>query len=112
VHTAMRLPDSELPVSQRRRDPPQLPALAQLLAVVVNGLAAECHVDPALLAPMDDLKEVVRWRLGVADAGEEPFILQGWRGEIIRETLLELLDGKRSVRVASLEEANPLVVER
>ncbi|MBM3459806.1 MAG: ribonuclease D, partial [Armatimonadetes bacterium] len=64
VQTALDLPDEELPTSLRRDDVPQLSSLSQLLSVVANGLAAEHHVDPQLLATASDLQDLVRWKLG------------------------------------------------
>ncbi len=111
VQAALKLPDSELPASLRKDDLPQLSALSQLLSVVATGLAAEHQVDPQLLATASDLQDLVRWRLGLPDAPPEPAILQGWRGAILGEPLLALLDGKRRIHVADLRQANPFRLE-
>jgi len=111
VQTALALPDSELPRILRRDDPPQVTILGQLLSVATNGLAEEHEVDPQLLATTADLQEVVRWRLGVGGVEGEPFLFQGWRGELLREPLSEILDGKRCARVGNLKKPSPLVFE-
>jgi ribonuclease D len=111
VQRGMQVPNSELPESLRRHDPPQIGVLTQLLAAVMHGIAAEAQVDATLLAPMEELREVVRWRLDRTGAKEEPFVFQGWRGEILREPLSDLLDGKRAIRVAKLKSPNPLSVD-
>jgi ribonuclease D len=110
VQTALALPDAELPRSQRRQDPVQLGVLSQFLSLAANGLAAEHEIDPALLATSAELQELVRWRLA-GEKGDEPHLMQGWRGEILGKSLLEILDGKRQVRVKNLKSANPLVFE-
>jgi ribonuclease D len=110
VQAALQLPDSELPKVLRRDDPPQVAILGQLLSVATNGLAEEYQVDPQLLATTADLQDVVRWRLGIGGE-EEPFLFQGWRGELLREPLTEILDGKRCARVANLKKPSPLVFE-
>jgi ribonuclease D len=110
VQLALQLPDSELPRSTRRDDPPQVGVLTQFLSLAANGLAAENEVDPALLATTAELQDLVRWKLGRGD-DEEPPLLQGWRGEILGQPLLEILEGKRRVRVRSLKSPNPLVFE-
>jgi ribonuclease D len=109
VADAIRVPDSELPRSLRREDPPQVSTLGQLLSVVANGLAAEHSVDPALLATTADLQEFVRWKLGLSEDGPPP-VLQGWRGEILGQPLLALLEGRSYVRVSDLRSPNPLRV--
>lgn len=111
VRRAMELPASELPIILRRDDPPQVGPLSQLMAVVANSLAAGNGVDPALLATAADLQEVVRWRLGLISPEEEPFCLTGWRGEVLRQPLLGLLDGERTLRVKHLKSPNPLQID-
>jgi ribonuclease D len=100
-----------VPPSFRRDDPPQVQTLGQLLSVAAGSLAAEHRVDPQLLATTSDLQDLVRWRLGKGNGKEEPAVLQGWRGAILGRPLLDVLDGKRSVRVRDLKADAPLVFE-
>lgn len=111
VQAALNLPESELPKLMRRDDPPQVQVLQQLLSVASGALSQQHQVDPALLATTSDLQELVRWRLGLVPEEEKPPLLEGWRGEILGGPLLDLLDGKRQVRVGNLREANPLVFD-
>ncbi|MDT8069809.1 MAG: HRDC domain-containing protein [Terriglobia bacterium] len=110
VNAALQLPDSQLPGHIRRDDPPQVSVLTKLLSVAANGLAAEHQVDTALLATTADLQDLVRWKLDADGAGDAA-LLEGWRGEILREPLLGILEGKRCVRVGDLAEDNPLSFE-
>lgn len=110
LKSASELPDEELPNLRRPVDPPQLQLLGQLSAVVANNLAASHRVDPALLATMADLQDLVRWHLGGGE-GARPAILEGWRGEILGRPLVDLLDGKSTVRVADARAASPLKME-
>lgn len=110
VRRAGEMPDTELPSLRRRDDPPQVTILGQLCAVVANSLAARHRIDPALLATAADLQQLVRWHLG-ATAGTPPALLDGWRGEILGGPLLDVLSGKRSVRVADACAASPIRVE-
>lgn len=110
VKTAQQLPDAQLPGNFRREDPPQVNVLTKLLSVAANGLAAEYQVDAALLATTSDLQDLVRWRID-PDGQPRPFVLEGWRGEILGEPLLGLLEGRRCVRVSGLKTDNPLVFE-
>jgi ribonuclease D len=110
VNTALQLPESQLPGHIRRDDPPQVSVLTKLLAVAVNGLAAEHQVDQALLATTADLQDLVRWKLDPDGQGGAA-LLEGWRSEILREPLLGILEGKRCVKVGDLSEDNPLSFE-
>jgi len=84
--------------------------LTKLLSVAANGLAAQHQVDPALLATTADLQDLVRWKLD-PDGQEHAVLLEGWRGEILKEPLLGVLEGRRCVRVGDLSEDNPLHFE-
>jgi ribonuclease D len=110
VERGKQMPEADLPAYERREDPPQVNVITKLLSVAANGLAAEFDVDPALLATTADLQDLVRWFIGKMQ-GEPPFVLEGWRGEILRDPLLGFLEGKRCVRVANVKRANPLAFE-
>ena len=111
VERALKLPPAEYPESLRRDDPPQVSVLAQLLSVATSSLAEEHEVDPALLATSADLQDLVRWKLGLIPPDPEPPVLQGWRGEILGHTLLELLEGRCTLRVGDRGKRYPLVFE-
>ena len=110
VSLAQKLPESELPTNERREDPPQVAVLTKLLSVAAGNLAAESDVDTALLATTSDLQEIVRWFLN-PDGNPRPHALTGWRGELLQESLIGFLEGKRVVRVGNAKRPNPLVFE-
>jgi ribonuclease D len=110
VKRGLDVPEKDLPELMRCDDPPQVQILGSLASILANSLAGEHQVDIALLSTVADLQEVVRWRLGLIDEAP-PQLLEGWRGEILGQRLLELLDGKRVVRVADLNSAKPLRIE-
>jgi ribonuclease D len=109
VAKGTRVPQRDLPASMNRDDPAQLPLLGQLASIVANSLAAEHQVDIALLATTADLQDVVRWRLGLTE--ERPEVLDGWRGEILGRPLLDLLDGRSTIRVGDALSKSPLRIE-
>ena len=110
VQAGLRLPEKDLPQLKRRDDPPQVAILGHLASVVAGGLAAQHQVDQALLATTADLQDLVRWHLGLGDEGR-PAILDGWRGAILGQPLLDLLAGKSALRVADAQSPNPLRLE-
>lgn len=110
VAAARAIPDPELPSNERRDDPPQVAVLTKLLSVAVSNLAAEAEVDTALLATTSDLQEIVRWFLD-RESAPLPQALEGWRGEILQESLIGFLEGKRVVRVGNVRRPSPLVFE-
>jgi ribonuclease D len=111
VTRGLDLPESQLPELRRPLDdPPQVGVLAQLLGVLTNSLAGRHQVDAGMLATTADLQELVRWRLGLTPAPPAA-LLEGWRGEVLGQALIDLLDGKRSVRVGDLQSPSPLLIE-
>jgi ribonuclease D len=110
VARARSIPEAELPSNERRDDPPQVAVLAKLLSVAVANLAAETNVDTALLATTSDIQEIVRWFLD-KEGTPLPEVMEGWRGEILQESLIGFLEGKKVVRVGNVRRPNPLVFE-
>jgi ribonuclease D len=110
VALARSIPESDLPGNERRDDPPQVAVLTKLLSVAVANLAAETDVDTALLATTSDLQEIVRWFLD-QEGTPRPEVMEGWRGEILQESLIGFLEGKKVVRVGNARRPNPLVFE-
>ncbi|MBI2931549.1 MAG: ribonuclease D [Planctomycetes bacterium] len=110
VQRGVAMPEAECPPVARRVDPPQVATLAQLLAAVTQTLAIRHGVEPTLLATSADLQDLVRWRIGLHRSTATPWILEGWRGAIL-QPLLELLDGKRAIRIADARSRNPIALE-
>ncbi len=109
VAKGLRMPAADLPALISRDDPPQVQVLGQLASIVSNSLAAQHHVDIALLATTSDLQDIVRWNLGLTQ--ERPEVLDGWRGEILGQPLLDLLEGRSTIRVADAKSKSPLRIE-
>ena len=113
VRAGLSVPEEKLPAlvaSVRHDDPPQVAILGQLLTIFVKNIASELQVDASLLATTSDLQKVIRWHLGSDDEGS-PQVLTGWRGEILEPVLVELLEGKRSVRVRDATSPSPICID-
>lgn len=83
------------------RSPPPDPADAPLIALaeaLVRARAATAELAYELLAARADLQRIVT---ALREGGPEPDVrtLQGWRRELVGLELLELLEGRRSLRV-------------
>src|SRR3954451_6912310 len=83
------------------RSPPPDPADAPLIALaeaLVRAGAAEAELAYELLAARADLQRIVT---ALREGAVEPHVrtLQGWRRELVGLELLELLEGRRSLRI-------------
>ena len=83
------------------RSPPPDPGDAPLIALgeaLVRARAAEAELAYELLAARADLQRIVT---ALREGNPEPEVrtLQGWRRELVGDELLELLAGRRSLRV-------------
>jgi ribonuclease D len=83
------------------RVPPPDPADAPLIALaeaLVRARAARAELAYELLAARADLQRIVT---ALRDGSPEPDVrtLQGWRRELVGLELLELLEGRRSLRI-------------
>lgn len=111
VQRGLAVPDSELPGGRRRDDPPQLSVLSQMLSVVSGGVAAHNSIESQLLAPSADIQEFVRWVL-TGRTDDKPELAQGWRGDLLGEPLLDVLEGRSFIVVEDLARPNPLSIRR
>lgn len=89
------VPDSELPrLEKRKRRNVEIEGLVDLMAALVKLRATQHNVAVPLLASRKDLEA-----LAAGDRAGSP-LLEGWRGSIVGEELLELVDGRLSMRVS------------
>jgi ribonuclease D len=89
--------------SEGTRQPPPDPTDPPLIALgeaLVRARAAEAELAYELLAARADLQRIVT---AVREGGSEPPVrtLRGWRRELVGAELLELLAGRRSLRVGA-----------
>lgn len=108
VQQAKLLPLEQCPtLPEREQDPPQLALVSSILIAVLGHRCARDKLAQNLVASNNDIRELVRARL----AGE-PFpdlpLTSGWRAQHILPELLDILEGRRLVRVANVHSETPL----
>lgn len=95
--------EEDLPSLKRRRRPAgDVDSAVDLMVAIVRQRARERGVAMPLLASRDELE-----RLAAGEREESP-LLDGWKRTMVGDELVDLLDGKLSLRLADGE----LVVER
>ena len=97
--------------AERHEEGPGLAMVISLLAATLSRCAVEHKIASAMLGTTNDLKELVRWHIDGEPADKLPRLLNAWRGEICGRTLLDVLAGRRSLRVVDPEADVPVALD-
>jgi ribonuclease D len=91
------VPDPDLPAHEKGRSLRIRPGVPELLNAVLRARAGERHVAPTLIATMRDLEILAH------DPRREEAralsLLNGWRREMVGNELVDILEGRATVRV-------------
>jgi len=112
VDEARKIPEEALPRLPGRVD--DLPGSGMLLGILSAALAYACNkaqVAQSLVATMGDLKDLVRWSLEDRPEDQSPLLLQTWRAELCGQLLMDVLDGRKTMRVVDPSGAVPIRIE-
>lgn len=94
VQRALSLPRDEWPGQERRRvSKLDLSGAVDLLRAFLRQKAAETGVAAEVIATTADLEELAKAHARGADPHEQP-VMQGWRGALVGQDLLRLLEGR------------------
>jgi ribonuclease D len=113
VASAQAVPADELPEPpERHEEGPGLTMIVNLLAAAMANCCAQARVATGLFGTTSDLKELVRWHIDGRPEDRRPFLASRWRGEVCGEVLLDVIAGRRGLRVVDPEAEVPVSVER
>lgn len=112
VSRGLAVPAEALPAAvERDNDPAQVALVASFMLAVLGAYCAEQRLTPSLVATTSDIKAIVRARLTEQTPPADSVLTQGWRKHHVLPVLLEVLEGKRGVRVGDLRQPSPFVLE-
>jgi ribonuclease D len=112
IERGRALPSDQLPrASERDQDPPQVPLIVNVLAAILNDFCSRHQLSASLTATMSDLKELVRAHIQKSEVPESNLLTTGWRNEAVLPRLLEVLQGKRALRITDLSSETPFTIE-
>ncbi len=114
VQRAMELPDSECPGPERRGESaqPALTLLGQFLSTALGCICRTAELAPGLVGTVQDVRDLVAYRLGLIKAQESPpRLAQGWRAEVVGREIERLLAGNLVLRVTDPLADQPLSLE-
>lgn len=110
IEAALKLPEAELPRSERRETPNQLNMLGQFLSSALTSICRSARLAPSIVGTASDVRDLIAYRMGY-DVGGVPALAQGWRAEVVGHLIDELLAGRMSIRIADPHSDEPLVFE-
>jgi ribonuclease D len=112
VEAARAIPLDECPaVAEREQDPPQVGLVCNVLMAVLGDLCSRLGVAPNLVATSQDIKLLARSRQQGSSPPADLLLTQGWRARHILPTLLAVLEGRRSLRIADVSVDNPFAFQ-
>jgi ribonuclease D len=97
--------------AERHDDGPGLAMVVSLLSATLSQSCAQGQVAVGLAGSSMDLKELIRWYLDGQPASEIPELLRGWRHELCGKVLLDVLSGRRSLRIVNPEAEVPVALD-
>ena len=74
--------------------------------------ASSCRQSLSLLGSLGDLKDLVRWQIQGERAEHRPHLASGWRADVCGTTLLDVLAGRKVLRVEDPRSEVPVSVVR
>ncbi|MEO6808246.1 MAG: HRDC domain-containing protein [Isosphaeraceae bacterium] len=100
ITEAQRVAVEDLPEHSLRHDEgPGLSMVVSLLAATLNHCSAREQVAASLVGTVADLKDLVRWHVQGEPEDRRPDLAQGWRGEVCGRALMDVLSGRRTLRI-------------
>jgi ribonuclease D len=104
-------PDQLPEPAERHEEGPGLTMVVNLLSAALTRCCAQHKVAPSLVGASNDLKNLVRWYGQGQPQDRRPELVQGWRHQVCGTTLLEVLEGKRALRVVDPQADVPVALE-
>ena len=109
VNESLAIPNSELPKKKKGRNyPSQDEVLARILGLALANRCQQLGISMPLVGTTADLKEIVHWHVFDERNGSTPKLLDDWRGEVCGKMLIDVLDGKVTLRVEDPSAENPI----
>jgi ribonuclease D len=97
--------------AERHEEGPGLTMVVNLLAAALANSCAQSQLAAGLVGSQNDLKDLVRWQSQGAPEAARPALARGWRGEVCGAVLLDVLNGRRGLRVVDPQSDVPITVE-
>ncbi len=112
IAEAQAVPVEALPSPAERHD--EGPGVAMVVSLLSATLARCCNqarVAIGLVGGASDLRELIRWHVEGRPESHTPSLAQGWRWDVCGQTLMDVLTGRRALRVVDPEADVPVALD-
>jgi ribonuclease D len=112
VAQALAVSSEELPEhAERHDDGPGATMIVNLLSAALATCCWRNKTAIGLVGSASDLRDLIRWQAQSRPDDLRPRLMTGWRDEVCGETLLDVLAGRRALRVVDPSADVPVAVE-
>ncbi len=112
IAEAQAVPAESLPLpGERHEEGPGVAMVVSLLSATLARCCGQARVAVGLVGGAADLRDLIRWHVDGADEDQSPALARGWRREVCGETLLDVLSGRRALRVVDPEADVPVALD-
>jgi len=112
VERALALPDTDCPRLARanNNNASQYNLPGQFLNTALGCICRSAKLAPTLVGTVQDVRDLIAYRLHQTADQQPPALTQGWRAEVVGHLLDDLLAGKSSLRIADPAAEQPLEI--
>jgi ribonuclease D len=112
VRRGLEAPLDDIERPSQEAMPTQLNLLGQFLSPALSSICRNANVAMSLAGTATDVRDLIAYRLGFADAQSEPPLLAiGWRADLVGHLIEELLAGKKSIHIEDPLSEHPLAFD-
>jgi ribonuclease D len=114
VARALAGPIDESGNSRRHDLPPQIAILAQFLNTALTSMCHRASISPGIVGTVQDVRDLIAQQLDLVEHDDEtgpPVLTVGWRRELVGRQLVDLLAGRRALRITDPLSVQPLTFE-
>ena len=108
IQAALNTPDNELPQRPRGTRRVVSPMLSQFLSTSIACISRQQKLAPPIVGNTENVRELLGYELDRRPNDPVPALLKGWRGEIVGKAFRKILAGELAIRVADVNENQPL----
>jgi ribonuclease D len=112
ISQSLAVPVEDLPPAAERHDEgPGVAMVVSLLSATLARCCGQARVAVGLVGGASDLRDLIRWQVEGCQDDRRPSLAQGWRKEVCGEILLDVLRGRRALRVVDPESDIPVALD-